>query len=141
MAALEVQVGEGATLVCSSGWTCRLTDIKFNGPKYDEVITTCLSDTNVTRIRAPIYDAVGMDVSYQVNPDNLYPYASATVSTDTFTVYYPAHGTVSGLTQRSRTAIIGFVTELPHDIPVSPKLIEGTMKIAFTGALSHTNES
>ncbi len=139
MAFPDVKPGQFSTLVCaSSTFTAEITDMKFSGEKYESIDVTKLSSTAREFIQSPIYDAGELDLTIHHSPDNRYP---VSVTQETFTILYPPIGTATGNTQRARIAFVGFLLEQPHTIPLSAKLMEGSLKIKCTGGISHTATS
>ncbi len=127
-----VKEAQGATLKCSvTSWTAELTDIKRTGPKFEKLDVTKLSSTLAKEyIQSALYDPGELDVSYHWNPDNQY---SLTATGETFTITYPTIGTN---TQASTFAIVGFMLEVPHQIPIG-KIMDGTLKVQLTGVQTH----
>ncbi len=135
----DVKPGQGTILLCSvSTFTAEITDMKLNGEKWESIEVTKLASTVKEFIQAPIFDAGDLDLTIHYSPDNRY---STTVTQETFTILYPSIGTATGNTQRARIAALGFIMEQSHGIPLSPKLMEGSVKLKCTGAWSHTATS
>ncbi len=133
--------GQGATLSLASGYTAEITEMTLDPIKFEKVDVTKLSSSNAKEyIQSALYEPGGLTAKIHYNPDNT-PALSGTASTDTVTIFYPPIGTAVASNARSRFSVSAFLEEIGHSIPLSGKLMEGTIKIAFTGAISHTATS
>ena len=133
-----VKESQGATLLClTTSWTAEIVDINLPGQKYEKLDVTKLSSVAAKEyIQSSLYDSGEADIKYHYNPDSPYP---LTCTGETFTILYPAIGTATANTARSQTAKLGFIIEANKQNIAIGKIMEGMMKICFTGVETHTN--
>ncbi len=134
MAQPTVDIGTGAVLVFSaSSWTAEIANFKRAGIKRAEIDTTHLGTTGgKTKMPGDLYDPGTLDVEFHYNPDSPPPY---TATAETVQIQFPLAGTI---TTASHDKVSMFIVDLGYSVPLEEKMM-GTIKLACSGSISHTN--